>query len=84
MQDQVRVQFNHYPLIVHHRHHHLLHLHFLVYYCKMEVKVEEENLREPIGTIVSAAKLLGVLNALVNTRLLHSAFQFSVISSPEN
>jgi hypothetical protein len=36
MQAQVPVQFNHCPLIVHHRDPHLLHLHFLVYYRKGE------------------------------------------------
>ena len=70
MQDRVPVQFNHYPLIVHHHHHHLPHLHFLVS-CKKE-EVEEEKLGGPI----SEAKPLGVLNALVNTRM-HYAFQFS-------
>jgi hypothetical protein len=44
---------------------------------------EEEKPGEPVGTIISDAKLLGVLNALVNTKL-HYAFQFSAISSPEN
>ena len=82
MQAQVQVQFNHCLLIVHHHHHHLLHLHFLVYYRKVE-EGEEEKPGEPVGTIISAAKLLGVSNALVNTRL-HYAFQFSAISSPEN
>ena len=74
MQVQVPVQFNHYPLIVHHRHHHLPHLHFLVY-CKVE-EVEEEKLGEPVGAPLSG---VGVLNALINTRLVHSAFQFSAL-----
>jgi len=77
MQAQVQVQFNHCLLIVHHRDHHLLRLHFLVS-CKMGVKGEEEKPGEPVERHVDAP------NALVNTRLMHYAFQFSVISSPEN
>jgi len=73
MQDQVPVQFNHYPLIVHHRHHHLPHLHFLVS-CKKEEE-DEENLGGLSGPI-SAAKLLGA-----NIRFSISIFR---ILSPEN
>jgi len=68
MQAQVQVQFNHCPLIVHHHHHHLLHLHFLVYYRKVE-EGEEEKPGEHVERHVDAP------NALVNTRLPHSAFR---------
>jgi hypothetical protein len=60
MQVQVLVQYYHYPHIVHHHHHRLSRLGFLVYYRKVGVKVEEGKPDEPVGTIISAAKLLGV------------------------
>jgi hypothetical protein len=44
----------------------------------MGVKGEEEKPGEPVERHVDAP------NAPVNTRLMHYAFQFSVISSPEN
>ena len=77
MQAQVPVQYNHCLLIVYHHHYHLLRLHFPVYYLKVE-EGEEEKPGEPVERHVDAP------NAPVNTRLMHYAFQFSVISSPEN
>ena len=76
MQAQVPVQLNHCLLIVYHHHYHLLRLHFPVYCKKVEVKEEEPNPGEPVGTRISG---VGVLNTPANTRLLHYAFQFSAL-----
>lgn len=77
MQDRVPVQFFHYPLIVHHRCHHLPHFRFQVYYnvgVVQEARVAEKQVEQEESAKVVAP------NAAPNASP-HSAFQFSALCS---
>lgn len=84
MQDQVLVQFNHYLRIAHHRHHHLIRLHFLVFYYKREEQEEQSHDVAPNVAPNIAPNIAPNVapNTLTNIKIrMHSAFQFSAFHS---